>query len=169
MPSALASLLRATAQPSLLLSTMTGRPSKSGRNTRSHETKKLLQSARANIPSGFLDDIGHDAPYDEIVVGAYGNGLETGAVLVAGHQHGAAFADFHALDGIFAVDEADGLAAVVRVHGPVDDEDVAFVHVGINHRHAVHQEKERGGSVPHQQFYKVELFAHVLCRRIHWQ
>ena len=47
MPSALASLLRATAQPSLLLSTMTGLPFSSGRKTLSHEAKKLLQSARA--------------------------------------------------------------------------------------------------------------------------
>ena len=49
MPRALASLERAMAHPSLRESTMTGRPSKSGRKTRSHETKKLLQSARANI------------------------------------------------------------------------------------------------------------------------
>ena len=44
MPIAFASLLRATTQPSLLLKTTTGFPFKSGRNTRSHETKKLLQS-----------------------------------------------------------------------------------------------------------------------------
>ena len=49
IPRAFASLLRAMAQPSLFESTMTGRPSRSGRKTRSHETKKLLQSARANI------------------------------------------------------------------------------------------------------------------------
>ena len=49
MPSALASLLLATAQPSLLLSTMTGFPFSSGRKTLSHEAKKLLQSAKAYI------------------------------------------------------------------------------------------------------------------------
>ena len=49
MPKALASLLRAMAQPSLLESTMTGLFCKSGRKTRSQEAKKLLQSARANI------------------------------------------------------------------------------------------------------------------------
>ena len=48
MPSALASLERDTTHPSLPESTTTGRPSKSGRKTRSHETKKLLQSAKAN-------------------------------------------------------------------------------------------------------------------------
>ena len=47
MPSAFASFERATAQPSLLDSTMTGFPFKSGRKTLSHEAKKLLQSARA--------------------------------------------------------------------------------------------------------------------------
>ena len=54
MPRALASSLRATAQPSLLDSTMTGFPYRSGRKTRSHEAKKLLQSARANIRYIFL-------------------------------------------------------------------------------------------------------------------
>ena len=49
MPNALASLLRAMAQPSLLDKTMTGRPFRSGRNNLSQETKKLLQSANANI------------------------------------------------------------------------------------------------------------------------
>ncbi len=38
MPSALASLLRATAQPSLLESTITGRTSSVGSKARSHET-----------------------------------------------------------------------------------------------------------------------------------
>ena len=38
MPSALASFDRATAQPSLLESTITGRPSSDGRKTRSQET-----------------------------------------------------------------------------------------------------------------------------------
>ncbi len=44
MPSVLASFEREMTQPSLLDSTTTGRPSRSGRNNRSHETKKLLQS-----------------------------------------------------------------------------------------------------------------------------
>ena len=47
--SAAASLLLATAQPSLLESTMTGFPFSSGRKTLSHEAKKLLQSARAYL------------------------------------------------------------------------------------------------------------------------
>ena len=49
IPSALASLLRATAQPSLLESTMIGFSTSSGRKTLSHEAKKLLQSARVLI------------------------------------------------------------------------------------------------------------------------
>src|SRR5579885_2991529 len=49
MPSAFASLLRATTHPSLLLSTTTGLPSRSGLNTRSQLTKKLLQSMRAKV------------------------------------------------------------------------------------------------------------------------
>ena len=44
MPSALASFERAITQPSLFDSTTTGSPSSSGRKTRSHEAKKLLQS-----------------------------------------------------------------------------------------------------------------------------
>src|SRR5258708_5411570 len=48
MPSCLASLLRATTQPSLLDSTTTGLPSSSGLNNRSQLTKKLLQSISAN-------------------------------------------------------------------------------------------------------------------------
>jgi len=47
MPRALASLLRATTQPSLLLSTTTGLFSRSGRKMRSQLTKKLLQSMSA--------------------------------------------------------------------------------------------------------------------------
>ena len=54
MPNALASLLRAMAQPSLFDSTMTGRPFSSGRNRRSHDTKKLLQSARAYMGYTFF-------------------------------------------------------------------------------------------------------------------
>ena len=38
MPNALASLLRAMAHPSLFDSTMTGRPTSEGRNTRSQDT-----------------------------------------------------------------------------------------------------------------------------------
>jgi hypothetical protein len=52
MPKALASLLRDTTQPSLLLKTTTGLPSRSGRNKRSQLTKKLLQSIKAKI--GFI-------------------------------------------------------------------------------------------------------------------
>ena len=44
-------LLRATAQPSLLLSTTTARPSSEGLIARSQLTKKLLQSARPIILS----------------------------------------------------------------------------------------------------------------------
>ena len=46
-PSALASSLRATMQPSFDDRTTVGRPSSAGRNTRSQETKKLLQSTSA--------------------------------------------------------------------------------------------------------------------------
>ena len=49
IPRALASLLRAIAQPSLLESTMMGFPCRSGLKTLSQETKKLLQSASANM------------------------------------------------------------------------------------------------------------------------
>ena len=44
-PSAFASSLRATMQPSFDDRTTAGRPSRAGRKTRSQETKKLLQSA----------------------------------------------------------------------------------------------------------------------------
>ena len=44
-PSAFASPLRATMQPSFDDRTTAGRPSSAGRKTRSQETKKLLQSA----------------------------------------------------------------------------------------------------------------------------
>ena len=54
MPMALLSLLRATTQPSLLERTTTGFPSSSGWKALSHETKKLLQSTRAYIGSGYL-------------------------------------------------------------------------------------------------------------------
>lgn len=47
IPSLFASSLREITQPSLLDSTTIGLPSRSGRNTRSHETKKLLQSTSA--------------------------------------------------------------------------------------------------------------------------
>src|SRR5688572_15322538 len=69
IPSAFASADRATKQPSLLLSTTTGLPSRSGRKKRSQLTKKLLQSTSAK--SGLLmlfalplavDCRGNDAP-----------------------------------------------------------------------------------------------------------
>ena len=47
-PSALTSLLRAIAQPSLELRTRTGDFSRSGLNTRSHDTNMLLTSTNAN-------------------------------------------------------------------------------------------------------------------------
>ena len=49
MHMALASLDLATTHPSLLDSTTTGRPSSWGWKTLSQDTKKLLQSTRANI------------------------------------------------------------------------------------------------------------------------
>ena len=49
MHMALASLDLATTHPSLLDSTITGRPSSWGWKTLSQDTKKLLQSTRANI------------------------------------------------------------------------------------------------------------------------
>src|SRR5665213_1937803 len=63
MPRARASLDRDTTQPSLLLSTTTGFPSRSGRNSRSQLTKKLLQSIRANILGILVNDSCHHAPY----------------------------------------------------------------------------------------------------------
>ena len=83
MPNAFASLEIATAHPSLLLNTITGRFSSEGLKTLSHETKKLLQSispimndvliASATI---FLDCIGHNSPNIKAVVGSYLNRLE---------------------------------------------------------------------------------------------
>lgn len=53
-------------QPSLFERTTTGLPISLGLNTRSHETKKLLQSKRptkgAEGLSRFVDDISDDAP-----------------------------------------------------------------------------------------------------------
>ena len=49
MPSAFASLERATTQPSLLESTTTALPSSQGWKTLSQDTKKLLQSTSAYI------------------------------------------------------------------------------------------------------------------------
>jgi hypothetical protein len=58
MPNVLASFDRATIQPSLFDNTTTGLPIKSGRKSRSHEAKKLLQSTSAQSVSGvFLKDI----------------------------------------------------------------------------------------------------------------
>ncbi len=58
-PRALASLLSATMQPSLLLRTTTGLWRKAGINTRSHDTKKLLQSM-SPIIVGRLNSAGGD-------------------------------------------------------------------------------------------------------------
>src|SRR5260221_49093 len=54
---ALASLLRATTQPSLLDSTTTGLPSRSGRKMRSQLTKKLLESISAKILGDVMVDL----------------------------------------------------------------------------------------------------------------
>jgi len=63
-PKALASLLHAIAQPSLLLITTAGFPTKEGVSTLSQDAKKLLQSIIANISAAilFMDDPSHDAP-----------------------------------------------------------------------------------------------------------
>ncbi len=73
--------------------------------------------------------------------------------------------DLHPLDGVLAVDEADGLAAVVGVDAAVHDDDVALVHVGVHHRDAVDAEEEGRSAMLHQKLYEVQLFPHFLCRR----
>ena len=72
--------------------------------------------------------------------------------------------DFHPLDGILAVDEADGLAVVVRLYGAVHDEDVPLVHVGVHHGHAVHAEEKGRCAVTDQEFHEVQLFPDVFGR-----
>ena len=72
--------------------------------------------------------------------------------------------DLHPLDGVFPIDETDGLAVVVRLHGAVHDEDVPFVHVGVHHGHTVHAEEEGGCAVTHQEFHEVQLFPDVFGR-----
>ena len=73
------------------------------------------------MTSHLLDDPGDDAPDEEVVVRADGNGFVLGVVLVAGHKDGPVLMDFHPLDGVLAVDEADGFAAVMRIDAAVHD------------------------------------------------
>jgi len=86
-------------------------------------------------------------------------------VLVAGQEDGTSLAELHPLDGVLPVDEADGLAAAVGLHGAVHDDDVPFVHVGVDHRHAVDAEEEGRGAVAHQELHQVELFPEIVRRR----
>ena len=68
IPRALASLEREITQPSLLESTTTGLLRNDGSKTRSQETKKLLQSRRANnlgILKG-MNSVKNNTPYFEI-------------------------------------------------------------------------------------------------------
>ena len=103
----------------------------------------------------FLDDPGDDAPDEEVIVGADGDGVILGVVLVAWKEDGTALVDFHALDGVLSVNETDGLAAIIRLQGAVHDDDVSFVHVGIHHGDTVNLEEEGGGAVAHQELHQV--------------
>ena len=117
------------------------------------------------LSSHLFDDPGDDAPDEEIVVRADGYGFILGVLLVAGQQDRTVLVDLHALDCVLAVDEADGLAAVVRIDAAVHDDDVAFVHVSVHHRDTVDAEEEGRGAMLHQQFHQVKLFPNFLCRR----
>ena len=78
-PRAFASLDSATMHPSLFERTMTGRPTSSGLRTRSHDTKKLLQSTRAYM-AGCVSvfhykNIDFSIDFKNIFVGGNGNTL----------------------------------------------------------------------------------------------
>ena len=115
--------------------------------------------------SGFLDDPGHDAPDEEVVIRAHGDGMVLLVVLVAGQKDSSALVDLHAFDGVLPVDEADGLAVVVGLQGAVHDDDVPFVHVGVDHRYAVDAEEESRSAVAHQELDEVQLLPEVVRRR----
>ena len=73
--------------------------------------------------------------------------------------------DLHPLDGVLPVNEADGFAVVVRLHGTVHDDDVTLVHVRVHHRDTVDAEEESRGAVLNQQLHKVKLLADLLGGR----
>lgn len=114
--------------------------------------------------SGFLDDPGHDAPDEEVVIRSHGNGVIFLVVLVAGQKDGSTLMDLHTLDGVLTVDEADGLAVVVGLQGAVHDDDVPFVHVGVDHRDAVDAEEEGRSAVAHQELDEVQFLPEVVRR-----
>ena len=59
-----------------------------------------------------FNNIGHHAPDEEFVLGTHDDGLVFGIGAVGRQEPDALRTYLHLLDGVFAVDEADGLAAV---------------------------------------------------------
>ena len=67
IPMSFISFERATTHPSLLESTTTGRPFKSGLNSLSQETKKLLQSSKAMCVIKQYDTLSLSCPKTNIL------------------------------------------------------------------------------------------------------
>ncbi len=130
----------------------------------SHLVVKFLH-IWCDLSSHLFDNPCNDAPDEEVVVGADGYGFILRVLLVAGQEDSPSLMDLHALDSVLSVYEADGLAAVIGIHGTVHDDDVALIHVGVNHRDAVDAEEEGRGAVLNKELHEVQLFPYLLCRR----
>src|ERR1041384_3027831 len=94
------------------------------------------------IRSQMMDDAGDDAPDLKLHVGL---NLKRRIGAIVGHEEEFAFASGETFDGQFAVQNGDDDACVLRFERTVNDEYVARMNPGVNHRIAGDADEEGGG------------------------
>jgi len=116
------------------------------------EVVAVAEPVHGCLFEGF-DDVADDAPDLEVVGGI---DADRAVFRIRGHQPGATLLEPHALDRKFAVDVADGDAAVIRGHRTIDDEQVAIADAVASHAVARDPHEESRGRVVHQFAVQVE-------------
>ena len=122
---------------------------------------EYIQTFRA--ASQVMDHTGHDAPDLELHVRL---NLKRRIGAIVGHEIEFACASGEAFDGQFAVQDGDDDACVLWFERAVNDEYVAGMDAGVNHRIAGDADEEGGGRMLDQMAIEIEpAFDVVLCGR----
>ena len=86
-----------------------------------------------------FDYICHYAPHHKVAICVDANRLKVG---VGGDKFDMVFVALYALKCKLSIDKANGRAAVVWLDAAINDDDVALVHLGIDHRRATDAKEE---------------------------
>ena len=86
-------------------------------------------------------------------------------ILIRRHKSNSLIRHLDSFYCVLAIDVANGLAVVIWLNRSIYDDNITLVHSAIDHRDAIHAEKERGSLVLDQKFNQIQLLTNILRGR----